>query len=197
MERRWLALVCFVGGAAACGGTDSGLLGPSGADGDAADSGVSKDGGGATRDGGGSTTTGDSGGGGGDVDSGPVAEDAGGGPACPDLLGAYSIAKTGVNCGDLSAQATDCIAAKGSDCHEEFLTKKSGTGLGAGSGVSGEVDLDGTGGFSGATLTLGTQSKTDCAGTWDDAAGQLTIECGTAPLDCTVTLTRTATTCPK
>ncbi|HEX7663029.1 MAG TPA: hypothetical protein VF407_00885, partial [Polyangiaceae bacterium] len=195
MERRWLALVCFVSTAVACGGTDSGLLGPSGSDGDTSDAGSgggTSDSGTTARDGGGGGGGTDSGGGSGGDDGGPVitSDAGGGGEACPDVVGAYSISKSGLNCGDLSDQASECIADKGSDCHEEFLTKKGGTGFGSGTGVAGEVDLDGAGGFAATTLQLGSTNKDNCVGTWDAASSTMTIVCGsTSALSCTVKLT--------
>lgn len=200
MERRWFALVCFVSAAAACGGTDSVLLDPQGSGGDSVDAGTAKDSGSAGLDSGGGTTTSDSGvsDDGGTKPDGSVTLDAGGGgSSCPDVTGAYTIKKSGFGCGDLSEQAPECIADDGPDCHEQFLTKKGGIGIGSGSGVSGEVDLDAAGAFSGVMLKLGSLTKSGCAGTWDAASSKMTIVCGSGASSCTVTLTRTGDTCPN
>ncbi|MEO8800574.1 MAG: hypothetical protein ABI551_21955 [Polyangiaceae bacterium] len=199
MDRRWLALVCFVSAAAACGGTDSALLGPSGSEG-ADDAGTRIDSGSSGLDSGGGTTTSDASGSddGGSTPDGSATTDAGGGGStCPDVTGAYSIKKSGFGCNDLSEQASECIADDGPDCHEQFLTKKGGTGFGSGSGVSGEVVLDAAGDFPGVTLKLGTQNKDGCTGTWDAAGSTMTIVCGSGALSCTIKLTRTCNVCPK
>ena len=119
---------------------------------------------------------------------------SGGAAACPDVLGAYSLVKIGLGCADLSITAPQCIKATPAACTVLFASPDSTQGK----GVTGQVAIDMNGDFSNGMITLGTQQRSGCTGTWNQATSQMAVNCGgqNASMQmCTATLTRTAPDC--
>jgi len=119
-------------------------------------------------------------------DAGGGMPDAGGGmpdagPSCPDLTGVYAVSAPLMDPCAIDTTATVTITAVGCD-----LTLTSSGGIGT--AVEGMVGVDAIGGFAGASLTLGTMSKSGCTGTWTDATSTLAIACGAGPTGCSATL---------
>ena len=157
--------------AVACGGTSTDLIGDGGASGDGSangDGGSSNGDGGGTRDGGA----------------------RGDGGSCPDVGGSYSISHSGDGCGDLSADATECVQ-QDNTCRAQIKPSGGGGGL----GVEATVTIGADGSFEGANVKLGSTDRSGCTGTWDDSTSTLTIDCGGTGTSqsCVVTLTRTST----
>jgi hypothetical protein len=111
---------------------------------------------------------------------------------CPYELGAYTVMLSGAGCGDLVASAPECIHAGATACRVVLASQ--GT---AGSALNGTVDLNANGGFASGAIMEGTVQRTGCTGTWNDAASQLTVDCGGvgSSQSCIATLTRTGA-CP-
>lgn len=116
-----------------------------------------------------------------------------GGP-CPDVFGKYSVAASGQGCGDLNANAPQCIQGTNTVCAAHFVSAPPG-GTGA---VNGMASLKQDGSFDGAALIFGTVQRSGCTGTWDPGTSTMTVDCGGtgSSQSCVVTLVRTASTCP-
>jgi len=136
----------------------------------------------------------DGGGGGGDGSGGPVGDLSM--PAdmtpCPSIFGRYSINQQG-DCADLNDKAPECAAMTTGACFVH-LTSMPLNQTGA---VNGGITLDSAGHFSGS-LILGTQTFTNCTGSFDATKNQLDITCqpnGGGGNPCMLTLTRNANQC--
>jgi hypothetical protein len=116
------------------------------------------------------------------VDAGP----------CPDQHGAYTIALSGQGCGDLNANAPECIAQ--SSCH---ITLTSTVPAGP-AGLNGMTQLGMDGSFTMGAIMEGTSNRTGCVGAWTASTSTLTVDCGGVGTSqsCRATLTRTSKTCP-
>jgi hypothetical protein len=113
--------------------------------------------------------------------------------ACPDELGAYTVTEMGAGCGDLAANAPQCIKAGNGPCQVQLVSQ--GT---TGSALNGTVNLDMSGNFANGAVQEGTAQRTGCTGTWNAVTSQLTVDCGGVGTSqsCIATLTRTGNTCP-
>jgi hypothetical protein len=105
--------------------------------------------------------------------------------SCPDQYGAYSVALSGVGCGD-TAMGAQCVTQ--TSCHVTFASS---------GGLNGMASLAMDGSFTGAAITEGTGTRTGCAGTWSAATSTITVDCGGvgSSQSCRAALTRTASTC--
>ncbi|MET0593108.1 MAG: hypothetical protein ABW133_10435, partial [Polyangiaceae bacterium] len=128
-----------------------------------------------------------------DADGGAIdvtpdgANDARADAACPTIFGTYQVNNAdGSLCGDLDENASQEIRGTAQACALNFI---SGTG-GGGSAITGGATLAADGTFSGATLTLGTNPRMPCSGTWNEQGQELTVVCGTNNDTCTVELVR-------
>jgi hypothetical protein len=123
------------------------------------------------------------------VDSGG---ETGAGNPCPDVTGSYtvSIVKSGSQgCADLSASAPQCITQ--TTCDLAFASVVT-TG---GPAVNGAASLQNDGSFMGAALSVGTEPRTGCTGSWDSGSSTMTVICGGAAEGCTLSLVRKSTKC--
>ena len=112
---------------------------------------------------------------------------AGGGAQCPDLFGTYDIKnREGTSCGDLDKNAPQTIAGNATTCAAHFVSAPA-----AGKpGINGEADLDQDGGFTGVTLTLGSDDHGPCEGTYNAQSQMMTVKCGDPGDLCTILLTQ-------
>lgn len=118
------------------------------------------------------------------VDAGP----------CPDVFGSYSVQVAGQGCGDLNANAPQCLKGTTMTCAAHFVSVPA-SGPGA---VNGQAMLTSDGSFTNAMLLFGTVQRSGCVGSWDSATSTMTADCGGmgSSQSCVVTLTRTSVTCP-
>ena len=113
---------------------------------------------------------------------------------CPNLVGGYTMVMTvGAGCGDLNTSAPQCVQGL-SACSIHFVSAPAG----ATGAVNGGATLLTDGTFSNASLIFGTVQRSGCVGSWNAAANTLTATCGGtgSSQSCTVTMVRTAATCP-
>jgi hypothetical protein len=117
------------------------------------------------------------------------------GGQCPKPVGTYSVSASGQGCGDLNANAPQCIGNVGMPCVAYFQSVPPTGGAGA---INGQAMLQPDGSFTNASLIFGTIYRTGCTGTWDAATSMLIADCGGmgSSQSCVVTLLRTATSCP-
>ncbi len=110
------------------------------------------------------------------------------GTMCPDLFGKYINIKTsGPGCGNLSTTAPQCVGGTAVLCFAHFSSVPANQAPGA---VNGGVTVGADGSFSGASLILGTNKRTNCSGSWDAASATMTVMCGMGTEECTITMTR-------
>ena len=178
-------------GASGAGGT-AGSSGASGAGGTAGASGAS----GASGAGGTAGNAGSSGAAGTAIDAGKdvnttdrgsdgdVATDATGDAGCPDVFGTYEINNANGSCGDLDEDAPQEIRGTTQACALHFISVVDG----GPPAVNGGATLGPDGTFSGATLILGTMTRSPCSGTWDANQQELTVVCGSGGNECLVEL---------
>jgi hypothetical protein len=117
--------------------------------------------------------------------------------ACPDVTGSYAVTIVqAVGCGDLSANARQCIRASvASICDVTFVSASPAGSILA---INGNASIQVDGSFTGAALREGTVQRTGCTGTWDAPTSTMTVDCGGSgsAQSCVVSLLRTNTKCP-
>jgi len=102
---------------------------------------------------------------------------------CPDLTGEFNSVSV-TSCPGHDDQAAQFIAVGTATCTIDFSSTpiKGQPFLN-----SGDIAIDSSGNFTGATITFGTTDETGCDGVWTSATSQLTITCTSG---CTATITR-------
>jgi len=166
-------------GASGTGGAgNSGASGTAGASGNAGNSGAAGSGIDASTDGDADTT---------DVRSeDTVATDRSRDAGCPDVLGTYEI-NNADGCGDVDENAPQEIRGAPPPCFLNFISiVDAGTGA-----INGSATLDPDGTFSGDTLTLGTNVRNNCSGSWNEMEQEITVVCGNGMNECLIELRRT------
>jgi hypothetical protein len=106
---------------------------------------------------------------------------------CPNVLGSYQFNNADGACSDLFEDAPQEIRSAGPACVLNFI---SANDAGSGLAINGTAPLGSDGTFSGATLTLGTTSRSPCSASWSEVDQEITVTCGNVGDECLMELRR-------
>jgi hypothetical protein len=122
----------------------------------------------------------------GGVDNSAAGAAAGGAGACPDLFGAYTIKTSAGMCGNFNKTAPQSIDGNDTTCAAHFVSAPAK----GNPAINGATNVDALGGFKDVKLTLGTEQRNPCTGTYNALTQTMTVKCGGAGDLCTVVMTK-------